>query len=162
MTEHRGIFHLAAAVSLVALLGCVAQPLATGQTAGAGQTAGKGTTSMDALQGKTWVLTQFDDGSPAPAEPAITAELKDGKISGSGGCNRYFASVTSPSPGVLHVGPISATKMACLGPVGENEQRYFAALTKVNRYSLEDGRLVLLWEREGQAAGKMVFKTGSP
>ncbi len=151
--------HFAAAVSLVAL-GCVAQPPATGQTAG------KGTESMDALQGKSWVLAQFgdgdegDDGSKAPAEGAITAVFAAGKVSGSGGCNRYSASVTSPSPGALKVGPVSATKRFCLGAAGENEQRFFAALAKTTGYALEGGRLVLTWEREGQSPGRLVFRAG--
>ncbi|MBW8876164.1 MAG: META domain-containing protein [Acidobacteria bacterium] len=149
--------HLAVAVSLVALLGCVAQPPATGQTAG------KGMVSMEALQGKSWVLAQFDngdDGSKAPAEGAITAVFAAGKVSGSGGCNRYSASVTSPSPGALKVGPVSATKRFCLGAAGENEQRYFAALAKATGYAIEDGRLVLTWDREGQSPGRLVFRAG--
>jgi putative lipoprotein len=110
---------------------------------------------MDALKGKTWTLEQFDDGSPAPVERAITAIFEEGKISGSGGCNRYSAPVISSSPGALTVGAIAATKMACAGPAGGNEQRYFAALRKVDHYSLEEGGLVL-------SPGKLVFKPKAP
>jgi heat shock protein HslJ len=145
MSRQRAFFQLSAAVGLAALLGCAAPPPATGQMQG------KGTTSMDALEGKTWTLVQFGDGSPAPAERAITAVFEDGKISGSGGCNHYSATVASPSPGALRVGTISATKMACMGPAGGNEQRYFAALEKVEGFAVEDGRLVL-------SPGKMAFK----
>ena len=148
MNEHRAFLQLAT-LALAALLGCAAQP-ATGQAAG-----GEGTTSMDALAGKTWTLVQFDDKSPAPAERAITAVFKDGKVTGSGGCNRYSATVISPSPGALKVGAISATKMACAGPAGSNEQRYFQALEKVETYALEEGRLVL-------SPGRMIFREGSP
>jgi len=151
MSAQRAFLPLAAAVGLAALLGCAAPP-ATGQSPGKGA---EGTTSMDALEGKTWTLVQFDDGDPAPTERPITAVFGDGKVSGSGGCNRYSAGVTSPSAGALKVGPIAATKMACPGPVGGNEQRYFAALSKVDRYSLEEGGLVL-------SPGKMVFKPKAP
>ncbi|MFY9822958.1 MAG: META domain-containing protein [Thermoanaerobaculia bacterium] len=154
MNTSRGFTPIVAALGLAALLGCAAQSPAMGQT---GQ-GGEGTTSMDALQGKTWTLMQFDDGSPAPAAPernAITAVFKDGKISGSGGCNRYSAMVTSSSPGALKVGAISATKMACAGSAGSNEQRYFEALKKVETYALEEGKLVL-------SPGGLVFKEGSP
>ena len=146
MNEHRTFLQLAT-LALAALLGCAAPP-ATGQPAGKG---GEGTTSMDALDGKTWTLVQFEDGSPAPAERAITAVFKDGKVTGFGGCNRYSATVTSSSPGALKVGAISATKMACAGPAGSNEQRYFAALEKAEGFALEEGRLVL-------SPGRMVFK----
>jgi putative lipoprotein len=150
MNEHRAFLQLAT-LALAALLGCAAPP-ATGHPAGKD---GEGTTSMDALAGKTWTLVQFDDKSPAPAGRAITAVFADGKISGSGGCNRYSATVTSSSQGALKVGAISATKMACAGPAGSNEQRYFAALEKVETYALEEGRLVL-------SPGRMIFREGSP
>jgi heat shock protein HslJ len=145
MSTQRAFFQLSAAVSLIALLGCAAPPPATGQTAG------KGTASMDDLKGKTWTLMKFGDGSPEPAERAITAVFEDGKISGSGGCNHYSATVTSPLPGALKVGSISSTKMLCSGPVGSNEQRYFAALEKVEGFAVEDSRLVL-------SPGRMIFK----
>ena len=112
-------------------------------------------TPMDALKGKTWNLVQFDDGSPVQAGRPITAVFEEGRISGSGGCNRYSASAASASPGALHVGAISATKMACMGPAGTNEQRYFAALEKAEGYALEEGKLTL-------SPGKMTFKATTP
>ncbi|MEA2600693.1 MAG: hypothetical protein QOF89_1685 [Acidobacteriota bacterium] len=112
---------------------------------------------MDALAGKTWVLAQLDEGSPAPAEPAVTAVFEKGKVSGSSGCNQYSASVTSPSPGAIQVGPVAATKRFCMDPVGGNERRFFAALTRASRYTLEEGRLVLDYERESGGAGRLVF-----
>jgi len=152
MRLQRAFFQIAAALGVAAILGCAAPPPATGQTAGKG---GEGMTPMDALKGKTWTLVQFDDGSPVPAGRPITAVFEEGRISGSGGCNRYSASVTSASPGALHVGAISATKMACMGTAGTNEQRYFAALEKAETYALEEGKLVL-------SPGRMVFREGSP
>jgi len=108
-------------------------------------------TPMDALEGKTWTLAQFDDGSPVPPGRLITAIFGGGKVTGSGGCNRYSATVISSAPGVLKVGAISATKMACMGATGTNEQRYFAGLEKVEGYALADGKLTL-------SPGKMTFK----
>jgi heat shock protein HslJ len=137
---------------LLALFGCAGKPAAT-----TGQ-GGSGTVMIDALEGKTWVLTQLDEGHPMPAEPAITVMFEKGKISGSGGCNQYFASVTSPSPGAIQVGSVGATKRFCTGPVGEGEQQFFAALGKASHYSLEGGNLVLTWEKEGQQGpGRLIF-----
>lgn len=132
------------AFGLTALLGCATLVPA----------AGPKETPMDALAGKTWTLMQFDEGSPAPAERAITAVFEDGKISGSGGCNRYTATLTVSSPGTLKVGPIAATKKACMGAAGANEQRYFSGLEKAEGYALEDGRLVL-------SPGRMVFESST-
>ena len=144
--------HLAVTLGLLALFGCAGEPAAM-----SGATGGNGMVKIDALAGKTWGLTQLDERSPAPAEPAVTVVFEKGKISGSGGCNQYFASVTSPSPGKIQVGPVGATKRFCVGPAGENEQRFFAALAKASRYTLEEGRLVLYFEREGGSPGKLTF-----
>jgi heat shock protein HslJ len=137
--------HLATVLGLLVLSGC------------AGASGGNTAMSIDALEGKTWVLAQLDEGSPAPDKPAITAVFETGKVSGSGGCNQYTASVASPSPGAIQVGPVSASKRFCMDPVGGNEQRFFAALAKARRYTLEEGRLVLHWENKEQAPGKLVF-----
>jgi heat shock protein HslJ len=143
---------IAAALLLLALLACAGKP---GATTGPG---GNGTMTIDALEGKTWVLTQLDEGHPMPAEPAITVMFEKGKISGSGGCNQYFASMTSPSPGAIQVGPVGATKRFCTGEVGEGEQQFFAALGKASHYTLEGGNLVLTWEKEGQQGpGRLIF-----
>ncbi|HSS75265.1 MAG TPA: META domain-containing protein [Thermoanaerobaculia bacterium] len=147
MIARRAFRQLVTALGMAALLGSAAN----GQPTGKG---GEGT-SINALEGKTWALVQFGDGDPAPTERPITVVFGDGKISGSGGCNRYSAGVTSPSPGALKVAPVAATKMACPGPVGGNEQRYFAALSKVTHFSLEGGGLVL-------SPGRMVFKPKAP
>lgn len=143
---------LAVTLGLFALFGCAGEPAAT-----SGATGGNGMMKIDALAGKTWTLAQLDEGSPAPAEPAVTLVFEKGKISGSGGCNQYFASVTSPSPGAIQVGPVGATKRFCVGPAGENEQRFFAALAKASRYTVEGDRLVLYFEREGEGPGKLTF-----
>ena len=106
----RVLLQLATILALTAFLGCAA-PLpssgATSQTPAPGK-GGEGMTSMDALEGKTWTLVQFDDGSPVPAGRPITAIFGGGKVSGSGGCNRYSATVISAAPGQLKVGAISA------------------------------------------------------
>ncbi len=146
--------HIAATLSLLALFGCAASP---GGTAPGQPSTGKGGTSLDALAGKPWVLAQLDEGIVPPSVAPITAVFEKGKVSGSGGCNQYFASVTEPSPGVIQVGPVGATKKFCPGPAGEIEQRFLAALAKASRYTLEGDRLVLTFERPGGGAGKLAF-----
>lgn len=146
----RLLFQVATILVLTALPGCAATLPATGQTPGPGK-GGEEMTPMEALEGKTWTLEQFDDSSPVPAGRPITAIFGGGKVSGSGGCNRYSATVISAAPGQLKIGAISATKMACTGPAGTNEQRYFGGLEKVEGYALADGKLTL-------SPGKMTFK----
>ncbi len=148
----RVLLQLATILVLTALPGCAAPLPATGSATGQTPEKGReGMTPMEALEGKAWTLVQFDDGSPVPAGRPITAVFGGGKISGSGGCNRYSATVISSAPGQLKVGAISATKMACTGSAGTDEQRYFAGLEKAEGYALNDGKLTL-------SPGKMVFK----
>ncbi|MEA2115045.1 MAG: META domain-containing protein, partial [Thermodesulfobacteriota bacterium] len=76
----------------------------------------------EVMAGVTWVLTGWKADEPAPRDPEITLEYKDGKFSGSSGCNRYFTDVTvGDVPGYITVGMIGATRMMCPPPMNEAE-----------------------------------------
>src|SRR5262245_17693637 len=62
-----------------------------------------------ALQGTEWTLATQD--GAAPRTLTIGA---DGRAGGRGGCNRWFATLSTGDAWAF--GPIGATKMACLGP----------------------------------------------
>lgn len=76
----------------------------------------------------------------------ITAEFKDGKLSGNGGCNQYNASYQQPQDdgyGKIHIGKIVSTKIFCGDGISEQESSYFQALEQVREYKLTDEGLVL-------------------
>ena len=125
--------------------------------------------SNASLEGSTWVLTAFieektADGMDTPllmvtdllAETAITATFEDGTVSGSAGCNTYFAAYTCDGSFFTCETP-AATEMACSGPAGimEQEQRYLGLLEDVTVYRIY-GSQIWLETGDGRA---LVFTT---
>ena len=73
----------------------------------------------------------------------------NGKLSGHGGCNRFFG--TYKQDGIaLTIGPLGATKMMCPPPQMETETRLMGALQ--NTVSVDATHLVLiLKDKDGKA-----------
>jgi heat shock protein HslJ len=117
-----------------------------------------GRQSLADLDGTQWVLNRFNGEPPLAAQPEITLAFDGGRISGSSGCNRYFAGVkeTGELPGDLQVSRIGGTRMACPGQIMALENRYLEALGHVVRYSFVAGRLELTWRKDNRI-GTLVF-----
>ena len=113
-----------------------------------------GTLSIATLAANAWRLSHLPHSphpEPAPAEPAITLAVAGTRLSGSSGCNRYFASIEpGDSPGELKIGPVAGTRMACPGDAMALETRYLAALQTVTGYGFLNGRLALRGQKDGQ------------
>lgn len=72
-----------------------------------------------------------------------TLEITAGKISGKGGCNRYSAPAKFVR-GMIEIGPIVSTKMAC--DQLESEQAFFSALERSKAFRVEEGKMTLFDE----------------
>jgi len=99
------------------------------------------------LVGTNWTLDSFstaDAVSSVIAGTTITAVFgEDGSITGSAGCNRYFASYNATVTS-LTVGAVSSTKMHCTGPgVMQQEMTYLASLSRAAAFSITGNRLSL-------------------
>jgi heat shock protein HslJ len=99
------------------------------------------------LVGTNWTLESFHTGdavSSVLAGTKITAVFnKDGVITGSAGCNRYFASynVTGTS---LQVSQAGSTKMACGAPgVMQQEISYLTLISNAKAFTIKGDRLTL-------------------
>ncbi|OHV83817.1 YbaY family lipoprotein [Rhizobium sp. LCM 4573] len=70
---------------------------------------------------------------------------EDGKVSGSGGCNRMSGMATIAGDDIAF-GPIASTKMACAPAVMDQETKFFAALSDVRTWRADPsrGKLTLL------------------
>ncbi len=104
----------------------------------------QGSLSAADLEGTSW--KQQDEQQTPPPEShtgEITANFKDGKISGSAACNRYSASLEDHGKGRITTGPAISTRMACPPPLMEQESVYLNFLSKVEGFRLSFGKLVL-------------------
>ncbi len=109
------------------------------------------------LEGSQWVVTEYRTESGDLAGVMKGSELTmtfdaDGKVTGSAGCNRYFASYTLEADAVRFTLP-GATRMFCGEPVGlmDQEFRFLSLLEKVAGLRVEGGNLSLE-EDSGQPA----------
>ncbi len=75
-------------------------------------------------------------------DASITLEFRDGRIGGSGGCNRYGGSYTL-SPTAFTVQGVVSTRRACAPAIMERENRFFAALNQAQRLRRQGPDLIL-------------------
>lgn len=108
-----------------------------------------GTSPRARLAGTRWMLEAY--GKPGGQKQLlegteITANFgADGEVSGSAGCNQYFATYAIAGK-ELTFAQLAFTEMACLEPAGvmEQEQAFLSALQGVQQFKLADGQLQLL------------------
>ena len=121
----------------------------------------QGPLSLADLEGIPWRLVRLGRNERVPEGVKVTAVFGDGKVSGSGGCNRYSAAVTGTGPLEFSVGPAASTRMACPDPAGGFEDRYFSALQAADRFGFLLGNLVLHYGK-GDARETMMFEREVP
>jgi heat shock protein HslJ len=99
------------------------------------------------LVGTNWTLESFHSGdavSSVIAGTTITAVFSDdGRVSGSAGCNQYFASYNATGTS-LSISGTGSTKMYCNTPgVMQQESTYLAILGLAKTFTIEGDRLGL-------------------
>lgn len=130
----RPVFIVGTACLALALLGCEALPLPpdpAGVPASVSGIAAGRTSSVTADQlAGTWLAREFSS-SDTPGGLVIPRIRFDatGTANGSGGCNGFGGSFALKD-GVLRIGPLAATRKACLGAAMEQEVRFLAALER--------------------------------
>lgn len=116
------------------------------------------------LEGR-WDLKDY--GPPAapvpvlPDTPVFVVFAPDGKISGSGGCNRYFGGwgFVEGQPEVLRIWRTGSTKMACPVPVMAQEHRFLEELSRVSAHAADGTQLRLFYDG---GKGVLRFTRGAP
>jgi putative lipoprotein len=132
----RAFRNLAAVATLVVLAGCT----------GSAENTMAETTSAD-LIGSTWLAEDIGGrGVIDNAQTTITFDA-EGRVAGSGGCNRYFGPVTIDGS-AISFGDLGATRMACVPALMDQEQKFFDALAATRSYRFHDpgNTLVFLGE----------------
>jgi heat shock protein HslJ len=101
--------------------------------------------------GKTeWVLQSWDLQDSSPKQPVVTLVFKNGRFTGSAGCNNYFAPAKEGNiPGDVKVGAVGTTRKSCPGNVMAVERRFLDQLVRVRKFGFLVTGLALSWERDG-------------
>jgi heat shock protein HslJ len=110
-----------------------------------------GTLSAASLEDTTWALVSYGDylnptAVLADTEITIAFSTADGQISGSAGCNSYFAGFTEEAGGALSIGPVGSTMMACPEAIMNQETEYLSALEKVRQFQFFNGKLLIIYD----------------
>lgn len=109
------------------------------------------------LEASAWVLKDFE-GDAVLTDTRITLDFNGrGRVTGSGSCNRYSATVEL-SGSSIRVGAVGAARTACATAVSLQEVRYFESLEGANRFTLEGGVLSIY----GAARRPMRFERAAP
>ncbi len=97
------------------------------------------------ILGREWVAEDIlGKGVLDRSRTSITL-APEGRAFGIGGCNRWNGAYTLNGER-LSFGPTAVTRMACMAPLDEQEQRFFQALDAVRRWRSQSGLLHLLGE----------------
>jgi heat shock protein HslJ len=113
---------------------------------------GGGVAPPESLEGSTWRIDSINnDGSSNDISNEVT--FRDGRMSGSVGCNRLSADYKFVQS-ALSFGPIMSTKMACPDPVGKQEFIFVTLLGNLASTKFPgDGSMVL----NGRDGSKIVL-----
>jgi heat shock protein HslJ len=94
-------------------------------------------------------VISYNNGREAVVSVLLDTEITasfgdDGQVTGTAGCNNYFASYEADAEaGTITIGQAGSTMMACAEPEGimEQEQEYLAALATAATYSIQANTL---------------------
>lgn len=93
------------------------------------------------LAGSEW-RPSFMSRAELPAGVKIEVEFgPDGRITGSGGCNRFFGGYTV-SGNHIKIGPLASTRKGCPGLI-KLEATFFATLQAADSFEQTDATLIL-------------------
>jgi heat shock protein HslJ len=114
------------------------------------------------LAGTEWILEDLGGTGVLDRVQATLSFPKDyvstEKISGNGSCNRFMGSAKVVA-GVIEVGPLATTQMACVPAVMDQETRYLKALQAAERVAL-DGPHLFLYSKGMEKPLRFIGKGG--
>jgi heat shock protein HslJ len=106
--------------------------------------------TLETIGNTEWILRSWDSKQPAPTRPAVTLIFKDGRFTGSSGCNNYFAPVKEGKiPGDVEVGAAGTTRKSCPASEMSVERRFLEQLVRVRKFGFLVTQLALSWEKDG-------------
>lgn len=100
------------------------------------------------LVGPEWVVEDIADRGVIDNSHASLQFMPDGRVVGSGSCNRLMGSYTR-NKSALSLKPVGTTRMACPPALMDQEQRLLALLPQVVSYTIDGSGALLLKSRDG-------------
>jgi heat shock protein HslJ len=107
----------------------------------------------------SWRLANMTESPfPTPMVPStdLTADFSGGRISGTGGCNRFNGSYKIKENNQLSIGPLASTFKACEELLMTQESKYLKALQGAQRYELNNQGLQIFYKTD-QGSGVLRF-----
>ncbi|MDZ4735287.1 MAG: META domain-containing protein [Rhodospirillaceae bacterium] len=101
---------------------------------------GRLATDPTAVYEASWVVADIEGIGPIEGTDVSIQFNPLGTLSGHAGCNR-FSGNAELGEGVVKIGPLASTKMACADPITDQELRFLDALTRAQAWRLEGGLL---------------------
>jgi putative lipoprotein len=93
-------------------------------------------TDPKSLGGTPWLLEDLSGRGVIDNSHVTLQFMADGKVAGSGGCNRYSGSMALKGAQIEFT-PMASTMMACAPALMDQETRYFAALTQADTVTFD-------------------------
>jgi heat shock protein HslJ len=96
------------------------------------------------LEGIQWEVTGYNNGRQAVVSPMVgtrlTLMVRDGQVSGDGGCNRFHGSFTVEGH-ALTVRPLTTTRKVCEDAVMAQKREFLSALETATTWEIVRGML---------------------
>ena len=104
--------------------------------------------SLNQVLDQEWILeliAENGQGKKPVVDTEVTLRFLAEKLTGSAGCNGYFASYQTGDDLQLSITDIASTEMWCLQPEGimEQETKFLQWLDEANSYRINDDQLTL-------------------
>jgi heat shock protein HslJ len=106
----------------------------------------KGCAEEGSLAGKWRVVEIGGESIRGELKAPYVEFLAEGRLAGFGGCNRFGGSYEQTGDEIV-IGPLAATRMACVGAGMDLEDRFFKGFTGKLRMQRTGGRLELKHEK---------------
>lgn len=125
--------------------------LAAGWLAGCGS----GISLDEPIEGPVWRLEQLGGAAIASSgdpqrDPQLQFDRRNGRVSGSGGCNRVTGTFERNGSS-LRMNQLASTRAACADPArSANEAQFFAALQSTTSYRLQGNSRMSLLDAGGR------------
>ena len=100
------------------------------------------------LTGSTWLAEDIMGAGVVDRVQSTLQPMPDGRIAGSGGCNRFTGKGVIAN-GKVDIGLLATTRMACPPAVMDQEDKYLKALAASKRYEIGPEGLMRFFDEAG-------------